>query len=282
MLIDPTQGAAAGKLLSSAVTRFEVPLDDGWLRDSGPTFVLSETQGLGAVDWVFNGWGEQPTASWDRDALLGKFVAQQAGAKTVSSQLVNEGGGIHVDGQGKVLLTETVQLGVERNPGWAKAQVEAELAEKIGAKQFIWVQRGLYRDYLRFGTRGHIDMVACFTPSGRVLLHHQSDASHPDFPRSREWRTALEQAGLEVRPVTAPAILRDDFDYVDFSYINHYVCNDAVIMGTFDDAADDAAAGILSEEYPGRQIVRLPAEEIFARGGGIHCITQQQPLFTSK
>jgi agmatine deiminase len=52
-------------------------------------------------------------------------------------------------------------------------------------------------------------------------------------------------------------------------------------MGGFGDPNDDLAAGILAEEYPGRQVIRLPAEEIFLRGGGIHCITQQQPILTS-
>ncbi len=281
MLVDPAQRAAANKMLSSAITKVEVPLDDAWLRDSGPTFVISAVEGLAAVDWVFNGWGQQPTASWEEDRLLGKFVAELTAAKVLESSLVNEGGGIHVNGQGTVMLTETVQLGKERNPNWTKTQVEAELSEKLGARKFIWMPRGLYRDYLRFGTRGHIDMIACFTPSGKVMVHDQQDASHPDFPRSSEWRQEIAQAGFEARALPAPAILRDNFDYVDFSYINHYVCNGAVVMGTFGDPADDVAAGILAEEYPGRQIVRMPAEEIFLRGGGIHCITQQQPAYTS-
>ena len=282
ILVDPAQRGPANKMLSSAITKIEVPLDDGWLRDTGPTFVISENHKLAAIDWVFNGWGKQPTASWDSDQLLGKFVSQQTDAQLISSELVNEGGGIHVDGQGAVMLTETVQLGSERNPSWSRSQVEAELTEKLGVTKFIWMRRGLYRDYQRFGTRGHIDMVACFTPGGRVLVHDQRDASHPDFPRSAEWRETLNQAGLESRPLAAPEILRDDFDYVDFSYINHYVCNGAVIMGAFNDPADDVAEGILREEYPGREIVRLPAEEIFMRGGGIHCITQQQPAVNAK
>jgi agmatine deiminase len=64
---------------------------------------------------------------------------------------------------------------------------------------------------------------------------------------------------------------------VDYSYINHYVCNGAVIMGSFDDANDKIAARILRRAYPGRQVVAVDARAIFARGGGIHCITQQQP-----
>ena len=281
MLVDPSQQQAAKKLFSSAIARYEVPLDDAWLRDNGPTFVSTQEGQLAAVDWIFNGWGKQPTASWDADALVASFVANQAGAELIESRLVNEGGGIHVDVEGSIMLTETVQLGSERNPGWSRGQVEAELTEKLGVERFIWLRRGLYRDYLRFGTRGHIDMVACFTPRGGALVHEQRDASHPDFAMNEEWRVAIERAGYEVRSLPAPTVLRDSFDFVDYSYINHYVCNDAVIVGGFGDPNDDLAAGILAEEYPGRQVIRLPAEEIFLRGGGIHCITQQQPILTS-
>ena len=281
MLVDASQQQIAKKLLSSAIERFEVRLDDAWLRDNGPTFVIAQDRQLAAVDWIFNGWGQQPTASWDADAQVAQFVAGQVGAEVIASNLVNEGGGIHVDGRGAVMLTESVQLGRERNPNWSRDQVEAELGQKLGVERYIWLRRGLYRDYLRFGTRGHIDMVACFTPQGGVLVHEQRDASHPDFAMNQEWRETIEQAGYAVRSLPAPTVLRDNYDFVDYSYINHYVCNGAVIMGSFADPNDDLAAGILAEEYPQRQIVQLPAEEIFLRGGGIHCITQQQPIVTS-
>ena len=77
------------------------------MRDIGPTFVLGADGELGAVDWVFNGWGGQDWARWDRDAKIGAAVAGWAGVPVISSALVNEGGGIQVDGQGTVLVTET-------------------------------------------------------------------------------------------------------------------------------------------------------------------------------
>ena len=107
-------------------------LNDAWMRDIGPTFVLDDGGRLGAVDWVFNGWGGQDWAAWDKDALVAAAVAARSGASHLVSPLVNEGGGIHVDGEGTVLVTETVQLDPGRNPGLSKADVEAELARTLG------------------------------------------------------------------------------------------------------------------------------------------------------
>ena len=61
------------------------------------------------------------------------------------------------------------------------------------------------------------------------------------------------------------------------SYVNSYVANGAVVMPIYDDPNDEAAARVMSEAFPGRKIVTVPALEIAAGGGSIHCITQQQP-----
>jgi agmatine deiminase len=177
-----------------------------------------------------------------------------------------------------VLLTETVQLGEGRNSSWTKKEVEAEIHEKLGTHQAIWIKRGLTRDYDGFGTRGHIDIVACFASSNVILYHDQQDPSHPDYEVSREVKATLEAAGdFEVIGVPAPSILRDEEDFVDYSYINHYIVNGAVVLCSFNDPNDLVAKSILEKVYPGREIVLVDATQIFARGGGIHCITQQQP-----
>ena len=85
------------------------------MRDSGPTFVTSD-QGLGGVDWVFNGWGDHTAFDWRQDAKVASHIIELTGAKRLGSDLVNEGGGIHVNGDGDVLLTRTVQLDPGRNP----------------------------------------------------------------------------------------------------------------------------------------------------------------------
>jgi agmatine deiminase len=277
MLVNPGDIAVAREWLDDRVEVVERPLDDAWMRDIGPTFVRNGEGTLLGVDWVFNGWGAQSWASWDHDAEVARAVLELTDTAIVSTPMVNEGGGIHTNGDGVVLVTETVQLDQGRNPGWTRDEVERELFDTIGATRVVWMPRGLTRDYDEFGTRGHVDIVATFCNPTTVLYHDQRNPEHPDYEVSELIRKRLEAEGFDLIAVPAPETLRDDEGFVDYSYINHYVCNNAVILCGFNDPNDEVAQGILERAYPGRVVELVDAREIFARGGGIHCITQQQP-----
>jgi agmatine deiminase len=276
VVVNPSDMAIAKKYLSSSCELYDIEINDAWIRDSGPSFVISEGK-LKAVQWRFNGWGDQPWATYDKDAVLASKIAELVSAETIASGMVNEGGGFHIDQNGLTLLTETVQLGKERNPGASKAQVELEMSRTIGATEFIWLKRGLTRDYEGFGTLGHVDIVASFSEAGPLLLHDQRNPNHPDYLVCSQIKEQFARAGKEVLTIDAPEVLKDADGFVDYSYINHYVLNNAVLLGSFDDAKDKDARAKLRDAYPDREIVLLDAREIFARGGGIHCITQQQP-----
>jgi agmatine deiminase len=181
-----------------------------------------------------------------------------------------------------VLLTDTVQLDPRRNP-YADRARRGGVARTLGTTTAIWLPRGLTRDYDDFGTNGHVDIVATFLPGSRAPAH----AARRGAPRPRRQRRApraarrqTDAAGrrLEVVELPAPATLRDDEGFVDWSYVNHLVVGGGVIACGFgEDRADAEARAILADAYPGREIVTVDARPIFARGGGIHCITQQQP-----
>jgi agmatine deiminase len=288
MVVDPAATASARQWLDPAVTVVERPLDDAWMRDIGPTFLVGpETGGSGsrlaAADWIFNGWGAQAWATWGKDAEIAETVAELAGARRFASRMVNEGGGIHVDGAGTVLITETVQLDPGRNPGWTREQVEAELRGFLGVRKVIWLPRGLTRDYGEFGTRGHVDIVAAFVKPGVVVVHTQPDPAHPDHEVGKEnaaiLRAATDAGGrrLEVVELPAPTVTEEDGEPVDYSYINHYLANGLTLLCGFGDPRDEQAAEIFAGLLPERKIEIVDARAIFARGGGIHCITQQQP-----
>ncbi len=278
MLCESADLELARDFLDDRVELIKCELNDAWMRDIGPTFVRAADGSLTAVNWIFNGWGAQPWASWDKDAQVATRIAELSETHREDSWLINEGGGIHVNGAGTVLLTETVQLGEGRNAGKTKAEVEAEIHRLLGTDRAIWLKRGLTRDYDEFGTRGHIDIVACFADENTILYHDQQNPDHPDYAVSQEVRDALS-AYPEFRlvPVAAPKTLFDEEGPVDYSYINHYILNGAVILCAFGDENDENAKRVLEGVYPGREIVLVDARPLFARGGGIHCITQQQP-----
>ncbi|WP_405904585.1 agmatine deiminase family protein [Streptomyces sp. NBC_00656] len=282
MVVGPGQEDSASALLGPDIELAVRPLDDAWMRDIGPTFVTDGHE-LAAVDWTFNGWGAQGWARWERDRHIARSVAGLAGVPVHGSPLVNEGGAIHVDGEGTVLLTETVQLGRERNPGWSREQVEAEVHARLGTEKAIWLPRGLSGDYGTYGTLGHVDIVAAFVRPGTVVVHVQPDPAHPDHGITRETvrilRAATDAKGraLEVVEVLAPTVLRAGGEWVDYSYINHYLCNGGVVLCAFGDPRDELAAGIFRRLFPTRTVTLVDARAIFAGGGGIHCITQQQP-----
>jgi agmatine deiminase len=278
MLCESEDLEIARAFLNPAVELIPADLNDAWMRDIGPTFVKDSAGKLAGVNWVFNGWGAQHWATWDKDAKAAEFINDKIKVATVHSPLINEGGGLHVNGAGKVLLTETVQLGEGRNSTWSKEEVEAEIHSKLGTSEAIWLRRGLTRDYDEFGTRGHVDIVACFAGENTILFHNQENPEHPDFAISQEVRRTLEEAGdFELVAIAAPTTLCDENGFVDYSYINHYVVNGAVILCGFGDANDGRAVASLQKAYPDREIVLVDARPLFARGGGIHCITQQQP-----
>lgn len=283
MVCNIGESAIARELLDPSIELHETPTGDAWCRDSGPTFLVHPEGRLGATHWTFNGWGDRGFSDPTDERHVGAFIAGLAGAELFSSSLVNEGGGIHVDGEGTVIVTETVQLDERRNPSWNSEGVETELKSFLGTSHTVWVPRGLTADYGGFGTNGHIDIVCCFAAPGVLLVHDQQNPAHPDFEVTQEYmgvlRNSVDAKGrpFEIIPVPAPATLETEEGFVDWGYLNHYICNGAVILCTFDDPNDQLAIDILTKAYPGREIVPHDARDIFACGGGIHCITQQQP-----
>lgn len=285
MLVRPEDRARAEELCDEAVELVEADLDDLWIRDTGPCFVVGVDGSLGAVDLGFNGWGRKQAHA--ADARLAAFVAQRAGAKLIRAGVSGEGGGIEVDGHGTALLTESCWINDNRNPGLSKSDIEARLSKALGITKFIWLPgvRGVEI------TDGHIDFYARFVRPGVVVAAIDNDPDSSDYMLTREHLRILQSATdaqgrtLEVVTLAAPRTLRPEYKTEEFcaGYINFYVCNGAVIAPRFgDDAADTDAKQKLQRLFPGRTVVLLDIDGIAAGGGGIHCATQQEPRSRSK
>ena len=266
-------GDAAEAAAMTVVDIFPVALDDSWARDIAPTFVKTPVSGRAAIAWRFNAWGGK-YAPFDRDAGFAARAAAHAGVPCHPASIICEGGALHSGGQGTLLTTEQCVLNPNRNPGLTRAVAEEIFHHALGARAVVWLGDGFSDDE----TDGHVDNIACFAAPGRVILG-MPGGDHPDHGPVRVARARLKAAGLEVIELPQPRILRRDGRgrLLQASYVNFYLCNGGLIMPSFDDPHDGVARDLLAQIFQGREIVQLPALDIVAGGGGIHCITAQEP-----
>jgi agmatine deiminase len=280
MLADPAHAPDACLRCGPSVRVIAVPLDDAWLRDSGPTFVLDATGRRAAAVFTFNAWGAK-CRPFDRDAALGARVAQLAAARVFRSELVIEGGGFLSDGEGTLITAESCVLNSNRNPGWTKARADAELRAMLGAKKIIWLPGDLTDN----ATDGHVDGYVAFIRPAAVLCEVVADPADPRFPIMEENRRILRSETdargrrFELVPIAeAPRnAVPDGEDLYCRSYVNFYLANGAVIAPAYGIAQDAAVVETLRRAYPERQVMALELHDLFRGGGGIHCITQQEP-----
>lgn len=280
MLVNEQDYELAARLCGSRVQLIVQPIDDLWMRDTGPVFVKGAGEALAGVNFNFNGWGQKQDC--EDDAQVARFVAGRAGVPSLKSSLVLEGGGIEVDGRGTAIITESCVLNANRNPGLSKEACEKELRRVLGIEKVIWLPGIAGQDI----TDGHTDFYARFCAPGVVVAGFESDSSSPEYAVTRRHleilRKATDARGLALKVVTMPGPkhVRPEYENKDFAagYINFYVCNGAVLCPEFGDAQSDRnTKAILREQFPNRDIVQLNIDAIAAGGGGIHCTTQQQP-----
>ncbi len=280
MVVRPQDRAEAQLVLGSKIDVLEAPLDDSWCRDSGPTFLIDGEGGRAGVQWRFNAWGTKYTP-FENDAMVATRILKSLDLKTYTAPLTLEGGAIHVDGRGTLIATEQCLLNENRNPELTRQQIEARLALYLGVLRIVWLGDGLKDDE----TDGHVDNVACFAPGGRVVMSVPRDRSDANWPAMSDNLARLHEArdaqgrAMEVVELPLPyeARKRHDGSRLEMSYVNYALANGAVILPAFDDKADEEALRILRDVFPEREIVQIDAQAIVEGGGGLHCITQQEP-----
>jgi agmatine deiminase len=280
MVADVGAVADAQAHCGAGVRVVTLPIDDSWLRDSAPTFLLDAQGRRAAAAFTFNAWGGKYHPH-DKDAAVGARIAGLAQAPVYRSGLVVEGGGFCTDGQGTLITAETCVLNPNRNPGWTRAQAGAELCAMLGMKKVIWVPG----DETDTATDGHVDGYLAYTRPATLLLETVADPADPRFAIMAENRKVLEsETDALGRPFTlvpiaeAPrAVVPPGEDAYCRSYINFYIANGAVVAPAYGVAEDEQVAETLRHAYPEREVVMVPLRDLFRGGGGIHCITQQEP-----
>ena len=279
MIVRPEDRDEARMAMGRGIETLELDLDDSWARDSGPIFVTDGQDGVAGVHWRFNAWGNKYHPH-ENDAALGMRIIEAQGMRSYEGPMVLEGGSINVDGEGTLMTTEQCLLNANRNPNLSLQQIEERLALYLGVTRIIWLGEGLEDDE----TDGHVDNIACFAGNGRVLVH--TPPAHGDLndrvmrDNIARLRAARDARGRKLEIIELPEPSRrdrHDGKRLDMSYINFYYANFGIVMPSFDDPMDEVAAKIMAATFPDRRIVQVPASDIVEGGGGIHCITQQQP-----
>jgi agmatine deiminase len=220
---DDAQAARAA--CGAGVEIVELGLDDSWLRDCGPVYVYDDAGARVAVHFGFNAWGEK-FPPWDRDAAVGRLIAERLGDPVVDGRIVLEGGSIITDGQGTLLTTEQCLLNPNRNPSLSREQIEDTLRSRLGVERILWLGMGLLEDR---DTDGHVDLIAAFSEPGRALLQIVAQ-DNPNFEHCEENRRRLSDAGVEVTEVPFLPYVKVAGETVAASYLNFYICNGGVIV----------------------------------------------------
>lgn len=272
----PADAAEARAACSEAVEVVELPIDDSWMRDSGPIFVVDDPQRptrRAGVHWGFNAWGGK-YSGYDRDAAIGGVLAERLGDAVFTAPMVLEGGSIAVDGAGTLITTEECLLHPNRNPSLDREQIEQHLEDYLGVQRIVWLGRGLLEDR---DTDGHVDLIAAFTRPGTVLLQSVG-AANPNHDNMVENRERAVAAGLEVVDFPPLAYAQVAGEEVVASYLNFYLGDRFVVVPVAGQAElDEEALARIRDAYPEHEVVGVPGVVHAFGGGGPHCITQQVP-----
>lgn len=258
-----------------------VPTDRVWLRDSAPTGVVDDQGNVTLVNWAFDAWAKYD--NWQQDLLVGQAIERATGLPRVEPRhrdrrVVLEGGGLEVNGDGLLLVTEEwllteVQV---RNPGVTRQEYEEIFREWLGIRKTLWLGEGCVGD----DTHGHVDDIARFTSVDTVVLAVEEDPQDENHARSLDnlRRLALDAPELRVVKLPYPRPVIMDGERLPASYANFYIANGVVLVPTFNDANDRHALNTLAELMPDRTIVGIHAVDLVWGLGTLHCLTQQEPL----
>jgi len=255
-----------------------IPTDWCWCRDNGPLFAL-DSHGVFVINWLFNGWGQ--TKSYKNDDRVPVHVAQTLGQCVISYEMVVEGGALEFNGAGAVIASRPCLQ--HRNCYMPDQDIEEVLRKALGVDQVVWLRR-FEKDDL---TKGHPDSIARFADATTVIV---GEVASQDDPESAVYEDAAERvarAGFDDRRMPIPGRVTHKGTQMLANYLNWYITNGAVLVGTFghpdwDDAALAFIADLSKEFWGGRQVVGIEIRALWADGGGIHCVTQQQPETASQ
>lgn len=281
LIVNKKDKSNAESLCGNYAEILEIPHNDAWCRDNGPTFLINRKGNRAGINWKFNAWGEK-YKPYDLDDKVAVEVLKHFQISVMDVPIVLEGGSIHVDGEGTLLTTKQCLLNPNRNPALTQEVIEKKVKAALQVSSIIWLDKGLYGDE----TDGHVDNIACFAKPGSVLLQTCQDKSDPNYEITMENLDILKNAEdakdrkLTVTEIPQPPVRFYKDVRLTLSYLNFYLVNNGLILPVFGGNAletDKQAADILKKVFPDRKIVTVDGMPLIKEGGNVHCITQQMP-----
>ena len=282
LLVDDerTEDKVVSQLSSKKNMRFHrIKSADVWMRDYGPIFVKSSSE-VAATKWIFNAWG----GKYDellKDNSSGAEISKKTKLRTFEPDIVLEGGSIDTNGLGSCLTTKQCLLNRNRNPRLGQNDIEKYLRDYLGFTNPIWLSEGIAGD----DTDGHIDDIARFVKEDTVICMLEADKNDENYAALRLNQEFLKHArDQNERPFEVVSIdMPDKLETVDgrlpASYANFYIGNESVLVPIFGNARkDDKVLSIIRDYFPNRNTVGINCKELVYGFGGIHCVTQQQPI----
>ena len=265
---------------SPNVRLHDIPTNDAWCRDHGPTFLVSDKDLPPAlVDWQYNAWGGK-YPPFDQDNLVPRRIAELQGRRRFEPGIILEGGAIDGNGRGTVLTTESCLLNPNRNAGLDREATERYLRDYLAATNILWLTGG---EVAGDDTDGHIDQIARFVGPSTVVVAVCDDPSEENYGPTQqnmaELQNLRDERGepLTVVPLPLPRPLFVDDQRLPASYCNFLIANGCVIVPQFGDPADEHAIAILAQCMPDREVVGSPSLDLVWGLGSFHCLTQQEP-----
>lgn len=266
----------------SKIIFYKVGYLDVWVRDYGPTFLRSD-KGPAWIKWNYDGYGGKFTELFSDNKVFLE-LADKVDGKMIETHMVLEGGAIDSNGMGSLLTTEECLL-LNRNKNLTKEDNNRILEKLIGAKKVIWLNKGLVNDH----TDGHIDEIARFVGSNKILCAYEENINDENYERLNEnyeiLKNAVDQNGekFEVIKLPLPHMNYEDGDKehhgqkAPVSYTNFYIANKVVLISSFNDVNDEKAKDIIRSCFPDKEIISIDCRNLIYGGGALHCITQQEP-----
>ncbi len=256
--------------------------NDTWARDHGPLTVQTP-DGFKLLDFKFNGWGNKFPHDLD-DQVTRQLFAQKAFpyASLETQDWILEGGSIETDGQGTLLTTSSCLLNKNRNPQLTKEDIEARLKAAFGVRKINWLDHG----YLAGDdTDSHIDTLARLCPNNTIVYTACDDEQDEHYSSLKKMEDQLktftnadgEPYRLLPLPWSGAVSGRDSDLRLPSTYANFLVINEAVLVPIYELPMDEEALEVVSQAFPGYEIMGIPCLSLIEQGGSLHCITMQIP-----